>query len=103
MKIMRLSGLPVDPSVTEAYTADWQAKFDVLKEKHGNDMLSLQADLVIVEKELNQIYKVIEDIPYAKSVKQLKALVEKYEAPIMAAKSSENPKEVVYVICDRAI
>jgi hypothetical protein len=101
MKIMRVTGLPVDLDNLEKYKAEWTEGFDMRKAKHGNDMLSLQEDLASFEKELNLKYPTQESIEYPKTQKAMKALVLKYQAPVMIAQSSENIKEFVFVIMDQ--
>jgi hypothetical protein len=100
MKAIRFSGLPVKLENIDAYKAEWTAEFDKLKDVHKNDMLSLQADLLEIEKALMLKYEVTETWEFLKSKKAVKAKMEQYGAPIMIAQSSENPNELVYVIMD---
>lgn len=103
MKAIRYSGLPVKLEHLESYKQEWTAQFDELKAKHGNDMLSLQSDLAAVELELNKKYSVTEEWGFLKSKKAVQAKMAEHGCPILIAQSSENPKELVYVIMDSGL
>lgn len=101
MKLIRHSGLPVKLENLEAYKKEWTEEFDKAKEKHGNDMLSLQKDLADLENKLLDKYNVIENIDFVKSIKATKQLIDLYQCPIMIARGLDNPNELIYVLMDR--
>lgn len=100
LKIFRMSGLPVGVEHLEAYKAEFAAGFDAAKDKHGNDMLSLQSDVQELEDALVAKYEKVGVVELPKSAKAWKALMGKFEAPIMVAQSSEGNNEQVLVIVD---
>jgi len=118
VKLMRLTGRPVDQAVLEAYEADFKVGFDAAMRKHAQpgqedvadtmqlkavDMLSVQTELQALDKDLLTKYKVTEEVEMPKTLKAWKALLARVEAPLMLAQSSENPKELVLVIVDRPL
>lgn len=103
IKAMRYSGLPVNMASMTAYQTEWTAAFDDLKHKHGNDMLSLQADLAKVEEDLRTKYQVTEIWELLKTKKAIKTKMLEYGCPILIAQSSENPDELVYVLMDSGL
>lgn len=103
IQIMRMSTLPVELEALEAYKAEWTVGFDAAKAKHGNDMLSLQADLQALETELLSRYSATGQVDLPKTAKAWKALMASFDAPIMIARSSEGKNEMVLVIVDTQI
>lgn len=103
MRIMRMSGLPVQLKDLEAHKAEFMVRFDEAKEKAGNDMLALQGLVATFEAELNAKYSLTGHVELPKSASAWKKLMGSFEAPVMLAQSSENTKELVLVIVDQPI
>ena len=103
MKAIRYSGLPVNLENLKAWQSEWTLAFDELKLKHGSNMLDLQTDLAVVEKELAKKYPTSEDWSFVKTQKAMKLKIEEVQAPILIAKSSDNSNEILYVIMDQGL
>lgn len=103
MKAMRYSGRPVNAQALADFDKEWKDGFDAASERHKTDMLSLQQDLAKLEEELLKKYKVVEDWEFIKTKKEMKKKMEEHGCPIMVAQSSENPKELVYVLMDQSL
>jgi uncharacterized protein with HEPN domain len=107
IKIMRQSKLPVTLKNLEDYKSDWKVSYDKLYDEHKKKYGMSQKDLPILgekleklEKEMIEKYPVIEEWDWIKSKKKWNKLVTEY-GPIAIATSSEDPKEIVYVIMDQ--
>lgn len=118
MKLIRLSGRPVNIADLEAYEVEFKAGFDASMRKHAQpgqestedvmqlkavDMLSVQQDLQALDAELSSKYATVAEVQLPKTMKAWKQLMKQVEAPVMIAQSSENVKEFVLVIVDRPI
>lgn len=103
MKVMiaRQSGLPVDEAKAEQYRAEWQKEFDLLKEKHGADMLALQEELVLLERELEKDYETVSTVELPKTGKAWKAFVEKYGSVLLS--THRDTEKVILIIMDQGI
>lgn len=101
MKACRHSGMPVKLEHLAAYKIAWLDGYDKAKAECGNDMLSLQGDLKALEEQLQVQYSLVEEWPELLSAADFRAKIEEYQCPIMVAKSSEAPFDLVYVIMDK--
>lgn len=103
LRIVRMSGVPVDPESLKAYNTEFKQEYDKIAEECAQDMLKFHEQLQALDEVLAKKYSNIltEEVP--KSNKAWHALIGKYEAPVMIAQSSENPKELVLVIMDRLL
>jgi hypothetical protein len=100
MRIVRLSGKPVSTEQLKAYEDEFRETYDKLLETHGTDMQKMHEELIGLDTELASKYANIgvEELP--KSQKKWMGLIDSFDAPIMLAKSMDNPKELVLVIVD---
>lgn len=103
LKLVRMSGLPVSEENLAAYNEEFKAAYDIILAENGNDMLVVHQKLQELDANLQQKFQRIETSEVPKSAKGWHKLLEAYETPIMLAKSSENPKELVLVIMDEPL
>lgn len=107
IRVMRQSKLPVTLENLDKYRAEWKERYDALYDEHKENHGMAQKDLPILgekleklEKEMIEKYPIIEEWDWIRSKKKWNKLVSEY-GPIALATSSENPKEIVYVIMDQ--
>lgn len=100
LNIVRFSGAPVEPEAFKLFDAEYKAEFDKLQELHAQDMLKFHEELKKLDEQLAAKYANIftEELPT--SQKSWRELTEKYDAPIMLARSSEDPKKLILVVMD---
>lgn len=103
MKIFRYSGLPLTLSDIAAHKSAFQAAYDKAVEECGPDMLKMHERLKEIDDELATNWPTIVDTVIPKSKKAWTMLIDTYEAPIIIAKSKDNPKEIVMVIMDQPL
>ena len=103
LRTVRFSGLPVSKANLEAYDAEFKAAYDQISAEHGQDMLKMHEEILKVESALQAKYTQIEKFQMPTSAKQWKAIIDACEAPIMIARSLDNPNEIVLVIMDRPL
>jgi hypothetical protein len=101
LRTIRYSGLPVDPTMLEKYDKAWKEAYDAIMAEHGQDMLTVHGELEKLEAKLQSEYGNIELRELPKSTKAWMQFIDSLDCPIMLAKSSENPKELVIVVVDR--
>lgn len=103
IKAFRLSGLPVELVDLDAYRKEWHDKYLALETECGKDMLTLQKRAQELEQELIKSYKMIIEVDMPKSAKSWALAIDRFQTPLMLARSSVNPKEIVLVICDQPV
>jgi len=103
VRIIRFSSMPVDPENLQKYNDEWKSGFDAIEAKFKPDMLVVHQEAEKLEQALQEKYVQIALATLPKSQKQWVELLNKFDAPIMIAKSSENPKELVLVIMDQQL
>ena len=103
LRLARMSGKPVSVKNLEAYTTEFKTRYDEILEKHGKDMLTVHQEILKLDEELTGKWKQIEVETLPKSAKAWRDLIDKFQAPIMLARSSENVDELVLVIMDEPI
>lgn len=103
LRLVRMSGMPVSPENLAAYNAEFKTAYDAILAEHGNDMLTVHQKLKELDEVLQKKWQTIKTSTVPKSAKAWHKLLEAYDAPVMLAKSSENPKELVLVIMDEAL
>ena len=99
--IARQSGLPVDDSKAEDFRIDWQARFDELKQKNGTDMLAMEKDLELMEKEMEEKYELVSKVELPKSGKAWKEIIETYSGVLVS--THKDTGEVVLIVMDQGI
>jgi hypothetical protein len=103
LRLARMSGRPVSAENLAAYEAEFKERYDKILEAHGNDMLTVHQELLKLDQELQGKWQRIEVEALPKSGKGWHELLEKFDAPVMLAKSSENVGELVLVIMDEPL
>jgi hypothetical protein len=103
IQLFRFSGAPVSAQDIEAHAIEFKAKYLEIEKRLHPDMLAIQGEVQAMENELAAKYDLTIEVPFPKSQKQWRELSEKYEAPLLVARSSENPKQLVLVIMDNPI
>lgn len=103
LRTIRFSGLPVDPKNLEAYNSEWKTSYDEIVAKYSPDMLTIHQELEKLEQALQQKYVQIESNRLPTSRKAWLELMSTFDAPIMIARSSEDPKELVFVVMDQPL
>lgn len=98
IKMFRSSGLPVETEKLEDYKQEWKDTFDALNKKHGKDMLSLQEELAVVERELNDKYKTVIEVDFVKTKKAWESLLDEYGNVIVSR--HRDTGELLYIIFD---
>lgn len=101
IKIVRMSGMPVNEQDRDRYKSEWTRLFDKAEKICKMDMLRLQKRMATIEKILNKKYSTVADENLPASSEEWKSLHDKY-GPIMVrlrADSSE-PILVIYDIED---
>jgi hypothetical protein len=103
LRIMRMSGLPVQLQDLENYKAEFGAGYDAAQLECGKDMLALQTKLQELENSLLAKYSNtgVQELP--KSAKGWKQLLLAYQAPVLLAQSADNPNEMVLMVVDTPI
>lgn len=100
IKLQRFSGRPVLLENLDKYEAEFKQEFDKIAAEAGTDMLKMHEELAKLDERLKPKYNVVEAIELPTSRKAWKKLMETYECPLMIAKSSEPPFELVVVLVD---
>lgn len=103
LRLARMSGRPVSAENLAQYETEFKARYDQILEQHGQDMLTVHQELLKLDEELQGKWQRIEVEALPKSAKAWHELLEKFDAPVMLAKSSENVKELILVIMDEPI
>lgn len=103
LRITRFSGLPVDPETLKAYEAEFATNYDAIVAEHAQDMLTVHEKLKELDGVLQQKYGNILDEELPKSKRAWLNLLAKFDAPIMLARSSENPNELLFVVMDQPL
>lgn len=103
ISLFRFSGSPVRAADIEAHATEFKEKYLAIEKRLHPDMLSIQKEVQAMEDELAKKFDLTIQVPFPKSKKQWRQLCESYEAPLMLARSSLNPKELVLVIMDTPI
>ena len=98
-----MSGRPVSLEQFAAYDAEFKARFDVLQEQHGQDMLAFQAALIALDAVLKPKYSVIEEWPLPSTIEEINAIITAYETPILFAKSAEAGNEILMLLMDESL
>lgn len=111
-----MSGLPIDPACAKLFDSEFKEGYDAAMLKHAKsknadgtinfnavDMLGVQSDLAELETALKAKYSVEGTAELPKSAKGWHKLVTELEAPLLIAKSSENPNELIIVLVDTPI
>lgn len=98
-----MSGLPVSAENLKSYMSEFQARYDQITAEFGQDMLIVHQKLQELDAELQTKYQRVETEGMPKSAKGWHKLLEAFDCPVMVAKSSENPKELVLVIMDEPL
>ncbi len=101
IRLQRETGRPVELDKLEQYEAEFKAKFDVIQEAVGQDMLLFHSQLIELDKELSAKYEQIVEVEMPKNNKQWEALLLKYECPVMVARILDPPHKLTIVICDK--
>ncbi|MBV6514163.1 MAG: hypothetical protein FMNOHCHN_03753 [Ignavibacteriaceae bacterium] len=99
LKVMRLSGRPVDIDELEAYKEKWRITYDKVIERCKLDMLRVHKLLLRVERIMQKQYKLVQDWDLPTTEDTWSELVNKYGA-IMVVKNAETG-ELVLVINDQ--
>lgn len=100
MRIVRRTGAPVHPEAVKAYEADFQAAFDKAQNEARGDMDKMQKLLEEIDKELATKYGTEEQLPLPTTQKGWRQLIDTYGAPVLVARSADNPKELILVLMD---
>lgn len=106
IKMIRLSGNPVDPEKQREYEDAWKAGFDEIIEKHGKYGSETSEGLDKLEKSLKDEYNdlTVIEVPMPKSKKAWKELLSLYGNVIVttAAETNHHIKEgdIMFVIND---
>jgi hypothetical protein len=100
MQIFRQSGLPLNVQDLQAFETEFKKRYDELLAVHGLDMQEMHKALELLDVELKQKWKLLDQENLPKSNRGWKQLCEKYQAPVMVAMSQDNPKTCVLMICD---
>ena len=103
MKVMRMSGRPVLIDKLQQYDAEFKESFDVIEAECKQDMLEFHKRLLALDEQLKPKYSVMEDWPLPRSLSQMKAIIDKYQCPIMFAQSKDNPDELMLILMDERI
>lgn len=105
LRLVRMSGLPVSEENLAAYNEEFKSSYDAIMEQHSPDMLKVHEALQALDKELQGKWQRIESNSLPKSAKGWRALIEKFQAPIMIAVSAEENAEgtLVLVIMDQPL
>lgn len=103
ISLFRFSGSPVSAADIEAHAAEFKARYLEIEKRLHPDMLSIQKEVQAMENELATKYDLTIKVPFPKSQKAWRELSKKYEAPLLVARSADNPKELVLVIMDNPI
>lgn len=103
LRTIRFSGLPVSPENLKQYNEEWKSAYDAILEQHGQDMLTVHQKVEQLEKDLQAKYVQIESNKLPASKKAWVKLLESFDAPIMLARSSEDPNELLLVVMDQPL
>lgn len=100
LRTVRYSGAPVAPENLQAYDEAFKAGYDAIVAEHGQDMLTVHTKVQALEADLLAKFDNVERQQLPTTAKAWRALLDVYGAPVMVARSSENPNELVLVIVD---
>jgi hypothetical protein len=103
LRLARMSGRPVSAENLASYESEFKERYDTILAQHGQDMMTVHQELLKLDEELQGKWQRIEMEDLPKSRKGWHELLEKFDAPVMLAKSSENVEELVLVIMDEPI
>lgn len=103
VRVVRYSGRPVDELSFKAFENEYVQEYDKIAEACGQDMLEFHKQLQTLDAKLEQKYANIMTEELPKTAKAWRELTLKYDAPIMLARSSDNPKELIMVVMDQAL
>lgn len=103
MKLMRLSGLPVDEADLEAFDKAFKAEFDRIQAEAGLDMLKMHADLAQVDTKLLAQFPNTIDVDMPKSQKSWLELMSRFDTPIMIARAADGKHGLVLVLVDKPL
>jgi len=98
VKMVRMSGMPVELAERDQYKAEWTRLYDKAQKICKLDMLRLQKRLATIERALNKKFATIADIALPTTSAQWKALHDHY-GPIMV-RLHATTGEVILVIYD---
>lgn len=105
IKLIRWSGRPPELADLEAYENEFKANYDriyaELQAKGAVDMLEMQAQLAELDKQLNAKYTLIVSVPFPRSRKAMTSLVDRFGAPVMAARAQDGTNELILVVYDK--
>lgn len=106
VKMIRMSGNPVDPEIFEQKNSLWQSTFDELIEKHGKHGPEIEKALSSFETELHAKYNdlTVEQVEVPRTLKDWKAFHDRYGNVMFTTvmESNEHAKkgDLLLVIMD---
>jgi hypothetical protein len=113
LKIQRMSGLPADPEDARKFDEEFRVGYVAAETKNAKstnengtinlmsvDMLSMQADVQVLEESLREKYKIQGECDFPVNAEAWQALIKQYGSALMLAPSRANPEELILVVMD---
>jgi len=101
IKCVRQSGQPVDLTKQEEFKKEFQSRYDVILENHGQDMKTVHDKLKQLDIELAYKYDTIIKLNHPQTHKAIKAFVDEYGSYMISTHAETG--ESMMVIMDMGI
>lgn len=98
VKMVRMSGMPVELENRDAYKSEWTRLFDIAQKVCKLDMLRMQKKMATIERILNKRFATVAEKPLPVTVDQWRELHDHY-GPVMVRLGAQT-NEVILVIYD---
>lgn len=96
VKIVRMSGLPIDEQQKDQYKSEWTRLFDKAEKICKLDMLRLQKRMATIEKILNKKYPTVGDEVLPVTVDEWRSLHDKY-GPLMVRLAATTNEPIIVI------